>query len=95
MQVVTLPVDCYKGPSNSYILTLLTHGHEPGYLSLNKLKGKAKKYMGSYYRARHAAYVIAAKYGVEHGDVLVGARHAHVWKVGAEPAKLVIAGLTK
>ena len=76
---ITIPAAAVSARA-TYIAHVLEAGHREGVLSGAELRGKAKRYAGSYCRSRAKAAVIAADYGVEENLVLSASRRwTRVW----------------
>ena len=89
--IITIPVSAVPARA-SYIAHVLLAGHRPGVLSGAELRGKAKRYGGSYCRSRAKAAVIAAAYGVTDGLVLSASRRwTRVWTVDGAPIRINLA----
>ena len=73
----------------TYIAHVLQSGHRPGVLSGAELRGKARRYAGSYCRSRDKAAALAAAYGVEM-DLVLGdnRRWTRVWTLDGAPIRI-------
>lgn len=97
METITISVTV--SPRASYIRYVLDCGHIPGVLSGANLKGKARRFGGSYARSRAIAANIAAKAGVKQDVILLDVgtkdkptrRHCRVWIKDGKPVSITVA----
>ena len=87
LPMVNIPPPPFR---SRYARHVLEHGHRPNVLSGAELRGKARRYEGSYWRMRRRVMDYAAQHGVKAALVLhpVSRRLARVW-VDAETGERV------
>ena len=91
MLTITIPAAAVSARA-TYVAHVLEAGHRAGVLSGAELRGKAKRYAGSYCRSRAKAAVIAAAYGVTDGLVLSASRRwTRVWTLDGAPVRITLA----
>ena len=90
-QTITIPAAAVPARA-TYIAHVLQSGHRPGVLSGAELRGKARRYAGSYCRSRDKAAVLAAVYGVQ-VDLVLGdnRRWTRVWTLDGAPVRITLA----
>jgi len=90
---ITVPAAAVSARA-TYIAHVLEAGHRAGVLSGAELRGKAKRYAGSYCRSRAKAAVIAAAYGVKAALVLSDTRRwTSVWTLNGAPVRITLAAV--
>jgi hypothetical protein len=90
---ITIPVSAVPARA-TYIAHVLQAGHRPGVLSGAELRGKARRYAGSYCRSRDKAAVLAAAHGVKQGLVLGDNRRwTRVWTLDGAPVRITLAAI--
>jgi len=88
---ITIPVSAVPARA-TYIAHVLEAGHCAGVLSGAELRGKARRYGGSYCRSRDKAAQLAAAYGVTNGLVLSASRRwTRVWTLDGAPVRITLA----
>ncbi len=88
---ITIPVSAVPARA-TYIAHVLQAGHRPGVLSGAELRGKARRYAGSYCRSRDKAAALAAAHGVKQGLVLGDNRRwTRVWTLDGAPVRIALA----
>lgn len=91
MITISIPAAAVS-PRATYIAHVLEAGHRAGVLSGANLRGKAKRYGGSYCRARDKAAAIAATHGVHRNLVLSASRRwTRVWTLDGAPVRITLA----
>jgi hypothetical protein len=89
--IITIPAVAVPARA-TYIAHVLEAGHRPGVLSGAELRGKARRYAGSYCRSRDKAAVLAAAHGVKQGLVLGDNRRwTRVWTLDGAPVRITLA----
>lgn len=93
MTTVFIPATAVSARA-TYIAHVLESGHRAGVLSGAELRGKAKRYGGSYCRSRDKAAAIAAAHGVTDSLVLTAARRwTRVWTLDGAPVRITLAAV--
>jgi len=91
MLTITIPAAAVSARA-TYVAHVIEAGHRAGVLSGVELRGKAKRYGGSYCRARAKAAAIAAAYGVRRNLVLSASRRwVRVWTLDGAPVRITLA----
>jgi len=89
-QTITIPAAAVPARA-TYIAHVLEAGHRPGVLSGAELRGKARRYAGSYCRSRAKAATLAASYGVKMALVLGDNRRwTCVWTINGAPVRITL-----